>query len=504
MELPFTTRRRFLQLSSALAVSPSSLWAAVPDSDFVKAMQAVRAAVPLAEADPDRPIYHFHPPANWNNDPNGTIFYQGWHHLFYQFNPYGSEWGNMHWGHARSRDLVSWEHLPIALCPSEGQGERQVYSGGAILANDGRPRLIYTSIGDRPPQQWMATPTDNELMGWEKYPANPVLTLAGHGTENLSEWRDPFLFRDADATYMVCGGNTDGDAWGGGAAVQLYRAKKPDLTKWKYLGHLFQDRDREIYNIECPNLFPLDGKWVLIVSPQRPCEYWVGNLDLEQARFIPQTHGILDAGDAYASNISLDNQGRTILWLWGKTDTPPGKGWNGVMVMPRILSVGPHGFLQQRPPAEFQSLRGEMVSVPATPLHDNPVALPRIQGDAFEMEAVFRPGKSSEFGIEVRRSAAGKAGATIAVRDGTLKVGAAGTYIGHHELYTLRLFLDKRCLEVYVNDGLAAMYRIVNANQDDLGIAVYSKAGADSARLESINFWPMKPAHFSQRHFSPT
>src|SRR5487761_1777683 len=139
MELPFTTRRRFLQLSSALAVSPSSLWAAVPDSDFVKAMQAVRAAVPLAEADPDRPIYHFHPPANWNNDPNGTIFYQGWHPLFYQFNPYGSEWGNMHWGHARSRDLVSWEHLPIALCPSEGQGERQVYSGGAILANDGRP-----------------------------------------------------------------------------------------------------------------------------------------------------------------------------------------------------------------------------------------------------------------------------------------------------------------------------------------------------------------------------
>ena len=107
------------------------------------------AAIPLAESDPARPAYHFRPPANWNNDPNGTIFYKGWHHLFYQLNPYGSEWGHMHWGHARSRDLVNWEHLPIALWPSLEKGEEHVFSGGAIIAADGRPRLFYTSIGKR-------------------------------------------------------------------------------------------------------------------------------------------------------------------------------------------------------------------------------------------------------------------------------------------------------------------------------------------------------------------
>src|SRR5512140_1515317 len=102
-------RRRFVQTCAAAAFVPA--FGRADNAAVARAMASVLEAVPRAAADPDRPVYHFHPPAFWHNDPNGTVWYKGWHHLFYQFNPYGSVWGNMHWGHARSRDMVNWEHL---------------------------------------------------------------------------------------------------------------------------------------------------------------------------------------------------------------------------------------------------------------------------------------------------------------------------------------------------------------------------------------------------------
>ena len=219
------SRRRFIQASSAVLAS-SSIQGAEADPALVKAMDAVRAAIPIAESDPDRPIYHFRPPANWTNDPNGTMFYKGWHHLFYQLNPFATRLGSQHWGHARSRDLVNWEHLPIAIWPSADKGERAIYSGGAAIAGDGRPRLIYTSIGQPQPEQWLVTPKDDDLLYWDKFAGNPVLNQSAHIAGAIAQWRDPFMFREAGGTYMVCGGGS-GD---GRAQVQLYGAIKDDLT----------------------------------------------------------------------------------------------------------------------------------------------------------------------------------------------------------------------------------------------------------------------------------
>src|SRR5438552_13308335 len=100
---------------------------------IARAMSSIAQAAGAAAADSRRPLYHFHPPANWMNDPNGPIYHQGYYHLFYQHNPYGEQWGHMHWGHARSRDLVRWEHLPIALWPSADKGEEHCFSGCATL-----------------------------------------------------------------------------------------------------------------------------------------------------------------------------------------------------------------------------------------------------------------------------------------------------------------------------------------------------------------------------------
>ena len=113
----------------------------------------------------------------------------------------------MHWGHARSRDLVNWEHLPVALWPSLEKGEEHVFSGGAITGpTAGRACSTRASANAIRNSGW-PLPADDELIVWEKYAGNPVVTLKNHGSLKVDEWRDPFLFREAGRTYMVCGGN---------------------------------------------------------------------------------------------------------------------------------------------------------------------------------------------------------------------------------------------------------------------------------------------------------
>ena len=489
MQRQFVSRRAFARACAAAGALPyAALAQPARNPAIVKAMDSIRAAIPTAAADSERPVWHFHPPANWNNDPNGTIFYKGWHHLFYQCNPYGAEWGHMHWGHARSRDLVNWEHLPIALWPSLEKGEEHVFSGAAMPGPDGRPRLFYTSIGKRDPEQWMASPLDDGLIAWEKYPGNPVLTLKAHGARAVAEWRDPFLFRENGRVYMVCGGHWAEGPPSGGAAVQLYVAENPEMTRWKHLGPLFEWRDRRIVNIECPNFFKVGAKWVLLTSPEKPCEYFTGEMDWSRNRFLPEAHGVLDPGASYASNISVDDKGRTILWLWGKTATKPEKGWNSVMAMPRMLRVDSSGFLRQEPPPEFEALRGEPKTAPA-----------EISGDCLEIDAGFTPGRSGSVGLRVRTSRDGKSGLPISYDGDRFSVGSASIPVGRRQKVRMRVFLDKRVVEAYLDEGTAAIFTTVTAAPED--VAVEAQAAAPGARLDSFKAWPLKPARFGMEGF---
>ncbi|MGE5647660.1 MAG: glycoside hydrolase family 32 protein [Acidobacteriota bacterium] len=495
------TRRTFARLCAAAGIAASRGAAAAeePNPAIRKAMDAVRAGIAKAASDPDRPTYHFHPPAQWNNDPNGTIFYKGWHHLFYQHNPFEAKWGHMHWGHARSRDLVNWEHLPIALWPSLEKGEEHVFSGCAALAPDGRPRLLYTSIGKRDPEQWLAEPADDDLIVWRKSERNPVATVKLHGNRRVHDWRDPFVFVENGRTYMVTGGNNNGRSSGGASAVYLYEAAKPDLTEWKFLGPVFEYRNREIVNIECPNLFKLGSKWVLLISPHRPCEYFIGDLDLARRKFVPECCGVLDPGKSYASNISYDDQGRCILWLWGQTDTNPEKGWNSVMVMPRILTIGDDGYLRQNPAPEFERLRGKVVTAPPCDLGAAPVPLP-VTGDSLEIQAVFTFAGARSVGLRLRSPGSGKGfrvgyGPRPGIGDGALLAGEAHTVLGFVKQLRLRVFLDKTVVEAYANDGTAAIFTPLGPGPHGLGIEAYAEGGA--ARLESFQAWPLKPASFS-------
>jgi beta-fructofuranosidase len=457
-----------------------------------KAEASVAEAKKRVEKDPTRPIYHLQPPAFWNNDPNGPIVFGGEYHLFYQHNPYGDNWGHMHWGHFKSKDLAHWQHMPIALAPSEDLGEEHCFSGCAAVTKNKKLMLIYTSIGKRLPEQWAAVPDDDQLMRWGKHPANPILTEKLHGNIKVHEWRDPFVFVHEGRNYLVAGGNLNANK-GGQAVVNVYCAENEELTQWKYLGVLFQHPDASVKNIECPNFFKLGEKWVLIVSQGQPVQYFVGTLDGSQMRFRAEKRGVMDYGNYYAPNCMEDNKGRRILWGWVK-DFPAGKGWNGCMTLPRILTLGFDGQLVQEPAPELQKLRQARMPGPhITNMHvsDSSRVLDNIQGDALEIVARIDPGDAKGCGLKVRRSADGRRAVTITYDGKQLDVAGMTmplTLPAEKRILELHVFVDHSVVEVYTNQG-QCLTRVIDAGPDDKGVEVFAKGG--DGTIQSLEAWPM-------------
>jgi beta-fructofuranosidase len=492
--------RLLLALPAVLILSLNSRGDDITERDELlkKAEASVKAAAAKVKNDPNRPIYHLQPPAYWNNDPNGPVFYKGYYHLFYQFNPYGDDWGHMHWGHFRSKDLVHWEHQPIALWPSKSRGEEHVFSGCAAITKKHQLMLIYTSIGSgkRLPEQWAAIPEDDQPVKWKKHPANPILTEKLHGDRKIYEWRDPFVFESDGHTYMVCGGNLN-DNKGGQAVVNVYRAENDELTEWKYLGVLFQHPDKDVKNIECPLFFPLDGKWVLIVSQGRPVQYFVGKLEPKTMRFTSEKRGVMDFGSYYAPNCVIDAEGRRIIWGWVQ-GFPKGKGWNGCMTLPRVLALSDDDLtLWQGPIPELENLHGknryyENIGVAGEHVLDN------VKGDALEIVAGLIRGKAEEVGLKIRRSEDGKKAVTISFNGKTLHV--AGLDVPFRlppdkETLVLHVFMDHSVLEVYASHGpadrgRACITRILDAAPDDQGVAMFARGG--KAECKWLSSWQMK------------
>ena len=293
----------------------------MPDSyaeSLKQADQAVAEAASKIGDDPQRPVFHLMTAANWINDPNGPVFYNGYWHMFFQHNPFIADFGPMSWGHARSPDLVQWEHCPVALAPSPGGTDGAGCWSGSVVIHDGLPHLIYSAVSDmtlysaaddlppsdrqRIPQgyydefileidqetQCLATSSDN-LITWDKHPANPVIPAIPTDLD-LIGFRDPFLWQESDGRWYMALGS--GIKARGGVAL-LYRS--PDLIDWEYLNPLYiGDPYESGVNWECPNFLGLGAKHLLVVSPHGQPIYWLG--EYADRRFTPDGRASVSIG----------------------------------------------------------------------------------------------------------------------------------------------------------------------------------------------------------------
>jgi beta-fructofuranosidase len=478
------------------AVSAAGQTLPATNSPIARAMASDELAVPRAQADPTRPIYHFHAPANWMNDPNGPIHYQGFYHLFYQHNPFADTWGHMHWGHARSRDLVHWQYLPIALAPSEELGEEHVFSGCCVIPPKSGPMIIYTSIARGKPaenyaEQWAAI-GDKSMLNWQKYSGNPLLSEELNGNTKIYDWRDPFVFQHKGVTYLVLGGNLN-QRKGGQAVVNLYRAENEQLTRWQSLGVLFTHPDPKIGNIECPNFLELGGRWVLVVSPHGPVEYFVGDFDLTTFKFKPHSRAILDyGGNYYAPNSLLGHWGRRIMFGW-INGFQQGHGWNGCLTLPRVLSVSPQGELLQAPAPEVKKLRAEPFRVADLSLNSTTYNFSQVKGDCLEVYADLELLGTGSVQIELRRSDDGTRFIPISFNGSELAVAGAKapfSLLPSERTVKFDVLLDKSVLEVFVNNR-ACFTRVIYPDAKDLGLALTTSEG--TARVRSLHAWKMRP-----------
>jgi len=454
--------------------------------------------------DPHRPRYHFLPLSNWMNDPNGLIQWRGRYHLFYQHNPEAPSWGAMHWGHAVSEDLAHWQHLPIALTPTPGGPDKDGCWSGCAVDNDGVPTLIYTGV--MPEVQCIATSADG-LLTWQEHPANPVIAAPPEGLE-VTGFRDPCVWREGRAWYAVVGSGIKGV---GGTAL-LYRSD--DLVNWEYLNPIcIGDREENGEMWECPDLFPLGDRHVLLFGAHpefRYTCYFTGRYAAQ--RFTPESQGKADFGGYfYAAQTLLDDQGRRIMWGWlkeGRSDEAiQAAGWAGVMSLPRILTLRPDGRLGIEPAPELRALRRQhhrWREVELTPT--SPLTLKEVQGDGLEIAVEFEPGDAAALGLQVRCSPDGAEGTRIvydraarclAVHRKRSSLSAevhrdrqeGALDLSPGEGLRLHVFLDRSVVEIYANGHVCLTSRIYPSRPDSLSVGLLAHGGR--AKVRSLDVWQM-------------
>ena len=269
--------------------------------------------------------YHIAAPANWINDPNGFCFYKGEYHLFYQYHPYSSQWGPMHWGHVASKDLADWEHRPIALAPTDEYDKGGCFSGSAI-ENDGKLYLLYTGHvdldnsnggNDRIETQCLAVSDDGKH--FEKVENNPVIkALPGNLNIRTEHFRDPKVWKHGDWYYTVVGVQTKEES----GQVVVYKSQ--DLINWEFLNIMATSSVKENLGFmwECPNFAEVNGHEALILSPQgvksegnkflnlHQSGYFLGKMDYSTGIFERENDfEMLDYGfDFYAPQIMQDEK----------------------------------------------------------------------------------------------------------------------------------------------------------------------------------------------------
>jgi sucrose-6-phosphate hydrolase len=470
-----------------------------------------------------RLAYHIMAPAYWINDPNGLIQFKGEYHAFYQHHPYGPAWGPMYWGHVKSKDLVHWEHLPIALAPGDDYDRDGCYSGSAVDDN-GTLTLIYTGnarLGEAktPRKQVQCIATSIDGITFTKDPANPVISQPPKDGEGTDDFRDPKVWKHGDSWYMMAG--TQKEKKG---KVVIYTSK--DLHAWHYLGVAAESDGSLGYMWECPDLFPLGEQDVLLLSPQGMTPqgdlyqnlyqtgYLVGKFDYATGKFTYGAQGSfeeLDKGfDFYAAQTFLDDKGRRILigWMdmWESPMPTQAQGWAGAMTLPRELTLDERGKIIMQPVPELQALRDKQYHFAPYTLTPQQQDAEGLQGDRLEMIVEFSLNdcSASAFGIKVRCSADGQESTVITYGVEQDIVSVARNHSGQgvngirraHLNSTAKshvkfhVFIDRSSLEIFVNDGELVFSNRIYPDPASTGIHVFTQQG--SVQINAYDAWELQ------------
>ena len=490
-------------------------------SELLKKAREFEEAAEKQISPDDRPVFHFTPRTGWMNDPNGLSFYQGKVHLFYQYYPYEAKWNAMHWGHAVSSDLLSWDYLPAAMAPDEPYDSFGCFSGSAIELGDGRQLILYTGVHPKKAKSGFEMLQTQCLavgdgLNYDKYEGNPIIT-GKDVPEGFSQtdFRDPKIFRWNDGTYACVIGNRSDD---GSGALLLFESE--DGFSWHFRSIL--DRCRNEYGTmwECPDFFFLDGQAVIITSPmemkQKDLEFYdgagticlIGSVDEKEKMFIRQSVRTIDHGlDFYAPQTFEMPDGRRIMiaWMqsWASCFVPEDHRWFGQMTIPRELSIR-DGRLIQSPVREIESLHEKKVHYENIAVGEEEIELSGVRGRVMDLNVTIRTEKETSGKSFVLRFAKDDQHECRIIFDPETsvltidrsKAGFTQDFVHMRScrvqkqsgMLNLRILLDRYSSEIFVNGG-----------EQVLTMTYYSPGEADQITFEATGKARMDVTAFTLR-----
>lgn len=438
------------------------------------------------------PRFHVTGRVGWINDPNGFAPYQGEYHLFYQYHPYDTKWGPMHWGHVKTKDFIRWERLPVALAPDTDYDKDGCFSGGAVELPDGRHLLMYTGVKNSRRRDGRIESRQTQCIAigdgvnYEKYPGNPVIdsrALPQGGSP--ADFRDPHIWRE-NGVYRAVAVNRTPD---GSGAVLLYESE--DALHWRFVSTLAASRNQYGRMWECPDFFSLNGTDVLIVAPQEVqavgLEFHPGNanmamlghLDRQTNQLVPDAVQALDYGlDFYAPQSLLTADGRRVMIGWMQNWETcgchlPDQRFMGMMTIPRELTIR-NGRLCQNPVRELERYRANRVVYRQVTVQGD-MALQSVQGRYLDLTVnlavtpEFRWFQMTLAGDGTHYTALRYCPASGLLRLDRTYSGLPCDIVNIREFAVrprdgklkLRLILDRYSVELFVNDGEQAASAVI-------------------------------------------
>lgn len=448
-------------------------------------------------------LFHVCSPTGWINDPNGFSEYQGEYHLFFQYHPYSTCWGPMHWGHMKTNDFIHWEQLPVALAPDEKYDGFGCFSGSAIEWQ-GKHVLAYTGVERKEDKNGQSRDYQMQCIAvgdgteYQKLKENPVITgkMIPQGGSEL-DFRDPKIWAEEDTIYMVVGNRAED----GSGQILMYQTQ--NLKDWEFVTVLDKSEGRYGKMWECPDFFRLNGQDVLLVSPQEMQAkeyelhagdgtlYILGEYDKENTAFEEKTVRTVDMGlDFYAPQTMLTSDGRRIMiaWMqaWCGNWFQEQDGFCGMMTIPRELEIR-DGILYQIPVRELEQYYGNKIECEAFAT-ENFQKYEELSGREQNLDIVLEGTAGYEFEMRVaadekyytsiRYDSAGKLLYFDRSCSGVRRDAAherCVRVLSDKDTVRLRVLLDRYSVELFVNDGERAMTSVIRTPMQTDGIYLRAK-----------------------------